>query len=71
MSNKPPTPPCIQCGRVKSVQRVGAFWKCTKCGALFDDDPSEGGDFTANPAGRMMREERKRDEKRRKLGEQR
>lgn len=59
---KPPTPPCIRCGRRKAVQRIGELLKCTACGAIFDDDPEEGGDYSArNPAARMERQERRRE----------
>lgn len=36
-------PKCIQCGRRKSVRPAGNdLFKCTKCGALFDNEPEEG-----------------------------
>jgi ribosomal protein L37AE/L43A len=57
--NKPPA--CPGCGRRKSVVRAGDLFKCTKCGALFDDDPDEGGDYSdRNPAARIDRMERRR-----------
>lgn len=37
------TPKCIQCGRRKSVRPAGNdHYKCTACGALFDNEPMEG-----------------------------
>lgn len=55
-------PKCIGCGRRKSVQPVGEFFKCSACGALFDADPDEGGDYSdRNPAARLDREDRARE----------
>lgn len=52
-------PRCPQCGR-RNAQPMGELFKC-KCGALFDGDPDEGGDFSdENPAARLERAERRR-----------
>jgi rubredoxin len=54
-------PKCIGCGRIKSVQVVGEFFKCSACGVLFDSDPNEGSDHSdRNPAARLEREDRAR-----------
>lgn len=57
-------PPCPQCGRKKSVQPQGTcgdMFRCKACGAVFDSDPEEGGDYsTFNPAARLEREERRK-----------
>ncbi len=54
-------PKCPRCGRIKAVQRAGDYLKCNACGALFDDDPDEGGDYSdRNAAARLEREERRR-----------
>lgn len=51
---------CPQCGRIKAVQKAGAFYKCNGCGAVFDDEPEEGGDYSdRNPAARLERLERR------------
>jgi hypothetical protein len=58
------SPKCIGCGRRKSVQAVGEFFKCSACGALFDSDPSEGGSHSdRNPAARLEREDRAREQR--------
>lgn len=56
-------PACIRCGRKSSVVAAGGgLFKCTKCGALFDDEPDEGGDYSdRNPALRMERADRARE----------
>lgn len=57
-------PKCIGCGRRKAVQRVGDYLKCSACGALFDEEPDEGDDYSdRNPAARLEREERTRQRK--------
>ena len=54
-------PKCPRCGRVKAVQKAGGFFHCNGCGATFDDDPNEGGDWSdRNPAARLERQERRR-----------
>lgn len=54
-------PKCPQCGRIKAVVQAGEFFHCNKCGATFDNEPDEGGDYSdRNPAARLERAERKR-----------
>lgn len=60
---QPPTPKCIVCGRRKSVQRIADTFKCTACGAMFDGDPDEGGDYHSDPARRLERREERRQRK--------
>lgn len=51
-------PRCPGCGRIKAVQRMGDQFRCSACGALFDDDPDEGGTFDdQDPSRRIVREE--------------
>lgn len=66
-------PPCVRCGRRKAVRSVGnRQYQCGHCGAIFDDDPDEGGDHcTGNPAGRMEREERRRERRQDRIGRRR
>ena len=54
-SEKPSGPRCIQCGSRKAVEKLVDTYHCTRCGAWFDDDPDEGGDFWADPSKRMER----------------
>ena len=52
-------PKCIQCGRIKAVQKTADGYHCTHCGTFFDDEPDEGGDYSFhNPAARLERAER-------------
>lgn len=67
----PDNPKCINpaCGRRKTVIRVnygkdrGEFY-CSHCGTQFDDDPDEGGDYSADPSKRLERAEARRDRRR-------
>ena len=57
---------CISCGRIKSVKKLpDGQYHCsgpTGCGAMFDDDPDEGGDYAmGNPARRLERDEERRE----------
>ena len=48
-------PPCPRCGNSsqKSLSQIADTFKCDKCGAMYDDDPEEGGDYFADPSRRM------------------
>lgn len=50
---------CPQCGRVKAVQQIGfQFYRCGGCGAMFDANPNEGGDYSdRDPSARLTRKE--------------
>jgi hypothetical protein len=51
---------------VKAVESAGDLYHCRGCGAIFDDEPDEGGDWSdGNPAARLEREERRRERRRR------
>lgn len=60
-------PKCPRCGRIKAVVRLGDYClRCEPhyggCGAMFDNDPDEGGTYSdRNPAARIEREERRRE----------
>lgn len=59
---------CIRCGRKKAVKALGGgMFRCGACGALFDSDPDEGGTHGTDPAARMEREERHRENRRRRV----
>jgi hypothetical protein len=63
--NKGPQVRCPKCGRRqnKSTLPDAMYW-CGVCQVQFDDDPDEGGDYSArNPAARLEREERNRGRK--------
>lgn len=47
-------PKCPVCGRKGSP--LGELYRC-QLGHMFDDDPSEGGSFHADPSRRLEREE--------------
>ena len=53
-------PHCPICGRKGKPQGVcGDLFGCPNCGATFDCDPDEGGDYSDfNPAARLERQER-------------
>lgn len=52
---------CIKCGSNK-IERLTDYNHCLKCGAWFDDDPDEGGEYSdRNPAARLEREDRRRE----------
>ena len=53
-------PRCPKCHR-PGIQQ-GEDYYCRQCGMFFDDDPSEGGDYSHNPSVRMERQERRRTE---------
>lgn len=54
-------PKCINCGRIKAVERTAEAYHCRACGIFFDDDPDEGSDHSSrNPAARLEREDRAR-----------
>lgn len=56
---------CQFCGTTKGIEKVGLagdMFHCNRCGANFDTDPDEGGDYsTFNPAARLEREERRQE----------
>lgn len=68
---------CPQCGRRQPARSPHAVYRCDGqhgCGAMFDDDPQEGGDCDdRNPAARLEREERaaERERERRARGQDR
>jgi tRNA(Ile2) C34 agmatinyltransferase TiaS len=64
-------PTCPFCGRRKGIRPAGPdTFKCPACGALFDDDPDEGGTYSnRNPAARLEREDRERQRKLSKIGQ--
>lgn len=41
-------PPCPQCRRTKDVVEQADLFFCTRCKALFDDDPSDFGSATSS-----------------------
>lgn len=63
MSKPQSLPPCPVCKTAKQVVRqgvVGDLFLCKKCGGIFDSDPSEGGDFHADPSRRIELQERRK-----------
>jgi ribosomal protein L37AE/L43A len=48
-------PPCPRCKRKNAERLEGGFLRCRACGAFFDDDPDEGGDYCADPTKRIER----------------
>jgi len=54
-------PPCPRCGKRNEVGDAGdRRFFCHFCKVLFDDDVSEGGDYSSkDPSWRLMREERR------------
>ena len=59
-------PPCPRCRTAKqSTRHDGDMYYCSRCGGLYDNDPDEGGDYSArNPGIRIEREERAREQQR-------
>lgn len=53
------TTKCPWC-RGQAIASGDRLWQCTSCKRLFDDDPTEGGDYGHDPAYRLQREERER-----------
>ena len=53
-------PRCPQCGRVRAVKEFFDMFRCSSCGAEFDDDPDEGGDYLSDPTKRIERKRRRR-----------
>lgn len=52
---------CPRCDG-KGSATPGGMFKCSRCGAFFDAEPDEGGDYSdRNPAARMEREERRKE----------
>jgi len=53
-------PACPRCRTGKHVRPVrGDLFECTRCHAVFDEDPDEGGDYSdKNPSARLERQER-------------
>lgn len=58
-------PNCPQCRRSRNVVPSGnSHWFCKGCKGTFDDDPDEGGTYSdRNPAARLEREERQREQR--------
>lgn len=53
-----PIPKCPACGhKGKPVGVSGDMFFCEYCGALYDTEPEEGGDYLADPSKRMERRE--------------
>ena len=56
MSTKPT---CPACGSPKAIPFGPRTYRCGNCDGLYDDDPSEGADYSdRNPAARIERAER-------------
>lgn len=54
-------PKCPACGTNKGAVTVSGYYRCGKCGGLYDDSPHEGGTHsTFNPGARLEREERQK-----------
>lgn len=57
---------CINCGRIKTVEKAfDDLYRCKHCGILFDDDPDEGGTHGKYPDQRALRNEK---QQQRRLG---
>lgn len=57
MNNQKP-PRCPRCDG-KGIPTPGGLFKCSKCGGLYDDDFSEGGDYYDDPTKRIEKQEYK------------
>lgn len=55
---------CPRCRR-HGVKQGELFW-CVRCQALYDEDPSEGGDYSDNPSRRLERQEEREEREREK-----
>ncbi len=55
-----PLPQCPVCGTNKGAKAQSGYFRCGKCGGLYDDKPLEGGDVYADPSRRMELQERQR-----------
>lgn len=55
-----PSCPRCKCNRVSRC--TDGTLRCSKCGAWFDDDPDEGGDYGDRPEYRMQRQEQRKPE---------
>lgn len=64
----PTKPACPLCGRRKGVVKLADTFKCGGCGALFDDDVSEGGSHYTDPTKRLEMEDEQRARKINRLG---
>lgn len=52
---------CPRCKRRQPARGPDAIYRCDHCQAMFDADPSEGGDYSdRDPSARLEREERRR-----------
>ena len=51
---------CPRCGRKQPYQSPDSIYWCTSCRGQFDDDPTEGGDYSADPSRRAERAEEER-----------
>ena len=52
-----PPPPCPMCGHARKSKRRGPGDYFCQVHGLYDDEPNEGGDFSADPSRRMQRQE--------------
>lgn len=56
---------CPKCGKRQPFRTPHAVYRCDQqggCGAMFDDEPDEGGSHDdRNPAARLEREERRKE----------
>lgn len=53
---------CPKCGRKQLYRSQDAIYRCGPCGVMFDNDPSEGGDFSDhNAAARLERADREKE----------
>jgi ribosomal protein L37AE/L43A len=48
---------CPGCGRSQPMRGRDAIYYCEDCKCQFDDDPDEGGDYFADPAKRLDKQE--------------
>lgn len=54
---------CPRCKRTQPVRTADSIYWCEHCRCQFDNDPDEGGSHSDfNPAARMEREERRKQE---------
>lgn len=56
-SATPKDPRCPKCRSHRVRPHCDDTWVCASCGAWFDADPNEGGDYSADPSRRLQRQE--------------
>lgn len=49
---------CPGCNRSQPMRGPDSLYWCTRCSAMFDDDPDEGGDFYDDPVKSVEAKER-------------